>query len=70
MGQKNYVISFGLFFLELEAAFCKQYQTIQNDEYVFIAFRVIKAMMKTLKFTMNKSLNLLIAFNIRWMTTY
>ncbi len=29
-------------FLELEVAFCKCYYTIQNDEPVYMAFRVIK----------------------------
>ncbi len=32
----------GYIFLELGAAFCKQYHTIQNNEHVYMAFRVIK----------------------------
>ncbi len=32
----------GYIFLELEATFCKQYCTVQNNEHVYMALKVIK----------------------------
>ncbi len=40
---KNFMQSHvGCTFFELEVAFYKQYHTVQNNEHVYMAFRVIK----------------------------
>jgi len=40
-GKKFMQSHLGCTFVELETAFCKHYRTIQNDEQVYMAFRVI-----------------------------
>jgi hypothetical protein len=41
-GKKFMQSHMGCTFLELKVAFCKHYRTVQNDEHVYMALRVIK----------------------------
>jgi len=59
----------GCIFLDLEAAFCKQYCTIKIvNKFTWLLESLSKATMKMLRFTMNGSSNLPTTINIRWMT--
>jgi hypothetical protein len=42
VGRKFYVVSSELQFFGVESTFRKPYRTIQNNEHVYMAFRVIK----------------------------
>jgi hypothetical protein len=56
-------------FLELEATFCKRYCTIQNDEHVYMALRVVKQGYNE-KFDIyyERILKFVTVFNIKWTT--
>jgi hypothetical protein len=57
-------------FLELEATFFKRYCTVQNDEHVSMALRVIKqGYDEKLDIYYERILKFVTIFNIKWTTT-